>query len=168
MLGIDQHDLITAFQQIENGTPIDARAFESHLFHMSLREPVVKLSEPIGRRCKGTDRFLDGPDRAGSAADILRRFSVAHPNHNRTQTRLAFALSFLSGTASACETESSSGAERGAGAKHTSSFTCSPASQGATLISSERTRISFERGFLDTIIQRSRLAALLDSTPFSC
>ncbi len=61
-----------------------------------------------------------------------------------------------------------SGAERGAGAKQTSSFTCSPASQGATLISSERTRISFELGFFDTIIQRSRLAALLDSTPFSC
>src|SRR5579859_3693169 len=60
-----------------------------------------------------------------------------------------------------------SGAERGAGAKQTSSFTCSPASQGATLISSERTRISFELGFFDTIIQRSRLAALLDSTPFS-
>src|SRR5258706_13242896 len=60
-----------------------------------------------------------------------------------------------------------SGAERGAGAKHTSSFTCSPASQGATLISSERTRISFELGFFDTILQRSRLAALLDSTPFS-
>src|SRR5260221_1770657 len=75
--------------------------------------------------------------------------------------------SLLSGTASACETESSSGAERGAGAKPTSSFTCSPVSQGATLISSERTRISFELGFFDTIIQRSRLAALLDSTPFS-
>src|SRR5437588_8848406 len=58
-------------------------------------------------------------------------------------------------------------AERGAGVKHTSSFTCSPASQGATLISSERTRISFELGFFDTNIQRSRLAALLDSTPFS-
>src|SRR6266851_2976006 len=40
-----------------------------------------------------------------------------------------------------------SGAERGAGAKQTSSFTCSPASQGATLISSERTRISFERKY---------------------
>src|SRR5260370_5096986 len=75
--------------------------------------------------------------------------------------------SLLSRTASACETESSSGAEPGAGAKQTSSFTCSPASQGATLISSERTRISFELGFLDTILQRSRLAALLDSTPFS-
>jgi hypothetical protein len=94
MLGIDQQDLITAFQQIENGTPIDARAFESHLFHMSLHEPVVKLSEPIGRRCKGTDRFLDGPDRAGSAADILRRFSGAHPNHNSVHTQLALALSF--------------------------------------------------------------------------
>jgi len=58
-------------------------------------------------------------------------------------------------------------AERGAGDKHTSSFTCSPASQGATLLSSERTRISFELGFFDTIIQRSRLTALLDSTPFS-
>ncbi len=39
--------------------------------------------------------------------------------------------------------------------------------QVATIISSERTRISFERGFLDTNFQRSRLAALLDSTPFS-
>ena len=42
-LGIDQHDLITAFQQIENGTPIDARAFEGHLFHLPFCEPVVKL-----------------------------------------------------------------------------------------------------------------------------
>ena len=32
MLGIDQHDLITAFQQIENGTPRDAR---------DAREPLV-------------------------------------------------------------------------------------------------------------------------------
>jgi hypothetical protein len=94
MLGIDQQDLIMVFQQIENRAPIDARAFESHLFHLSLREPVVKLSEPIGRRCKGTDRFLDGPDRAGSAADIRRRFSAAHPNHNSVHIRLAFALSF--------------------------------------------------------------------------
>jgi len=43
MLGIDQHDLITAFQQIENGTPRDARAFEGHLFHLPFCEPVVKL-----------------------------------------------------------------------------------------------------------------------------
>src|SRR5947209_16391908 len=37
MLRIDQHDLITAFQQIENGTPRDARAFEGHLLHLPIR-----------------------------------------------------------------------------------------------------------------------------------
>ena len=97
---------------------------------------------------------------------MLRRFSCGHPSHNSVHTRPAFALSFQEQFL-LVRHMTQSRAERGAGDKHTSSFTCSPASQGATLLSSERTRISFELGFFDTIIQRSRLTALLDSTPFS-
>src|SRR5258708_6753681 len=100
MLGIDQQDLITAFQQIENGTPIDARAFESHLFHMSLREPVVELSEPIGRRCKGTDRFLDGPLRLaqqptsydGFLVHIQTTTAFIHDLHSLSPFRNSFCL----------------------------------------------------------------------------
>jgi len=97
---------------------------------------------------------------------MLRRFSCGHPSHNSVHTRPAFALSFQEQFL-LVRHMTQSRAERGAGDKHTSSFTCSPASQGATLLSSGRTRISFELGFFDTIIQRSRLTALLDSTPFS-
>src|SRR5256714_2805326 len=97
---------------------------------------------------------------------MLRRFSCGHPSHNSVHTRPAVALSFQEQFL-LVRHMTQSRAERGAGDKHTSSFTCSPASQGARLLSSERTRISFELGFFDTIIHRSRLAALLDSTPFS-
>src|SRR5260370_218323 len=60
MLRIDQDDLITPFQQIENGTPIDASALESHLLHLSLCEPTVKLRESTDRRRKSPNRFLGG------------------------------------------------------------------------------------------------------------
>ena len=98
--------------------------------------------------------------------DFYSEESGGHPSHNSVHRRLAFALSFQKQSLSVRH-ETQSGAERGAGANLTVSFTCSPASQVATLISSERTRISFEHGFLNTSLQRSRLAALLDSTPFS-
>src|SRR6266852_8684163 len=61
MLGIDQQTLITLLQQIENGTPIDASAFEGHLLHLPLCKPVVKLSKSGSRRPKSPDLFRHGP-----------------------------------------------------------------------------------------------------------
>jgi len=92
MLGVDQEDLIPAFQQIENRTPIDARTFEGHLLHVPLREPVVKLSEPIGCRCKGSDRLLDGPLRPGQEPTAYNGFLM----HIQTTTAFIHNLHSLS------------------------------------------------------------------------
>lgn len=65
---------------------------ESHLFHLSLREPVVKLSEPIGRRGIGTDRFLDGPSRLAQQPTSYDGFLV----HIQTATAFIYNLHSLS------------------------------------------------------------------------
>src|SRR2546423_3487936 len=100
MLRIDQHDLITAFQQIENGTPRDARAFESHLFHMSLCKPVVKLHEPTGGRRKSPNRFLDRPfllaqqstSYDGFLVDIQATTAFIHDLHSLSPFRSSVCL----------------------------------------------------------------------------
>ncbi len=71
---------------------MEAQQWGATVLHVPLREPVVKLSEPIGRRCKGPDRFLDGPFRPGQEPTAYHRFLM----HIQTTTAFIHDLHSLS------------------------------------------------------------------------
>ncbi len=74
------------------GRRVDARAFEGHLLHVSLREPAVKLHEPTGGCRKGSNRFLDAPIRLAEQPTSYDGFLM----HIQTTTAFIYDLHSLS------------------------------------------------------------------------
>jgi len=99
VLGIDQNDLSSFFQNVENWMPKHTRTLHGDHGHTELIQPIIEPQQVTGHGCKGTGLFLHMPirlrDQDGGHGRLLMHIDgstalVDHLHNEPPQNELGF------------------------------------------------------------------------------